>query len=122
MTERIKLLVKETPKKEKAWKFQEKIKEKIDKTYEKEINDKLRLLRNHGMKNRDEIEILGYNSRLDTIQAVVGNWLIPKTKEISDLRIKNAAYYDKNFSKIKQFFFIGNETLSSDCFLRKSKD
>lgn len=71
-------------------------------TNEKEINDKLRLLRNHGMKNRDEIEILGYNSRLDTIQAVVGNWLIPKTKEISDLRIKNAAYYDKNFSKIKQ--------------------
>ena len=41
MTERIKLLVKETPKKEKAWKFQEKIKEKIDKTYEKEINDNL---------------------------------------------------------------------------------
>jgi len=71
-------------------------------TNEKEINNKLRLLRNHGMKNRDEIEILGYNSRLDTIQAVVGNWLIPKTKEISDLRIKNAAYYDKNFSNIKQ--------------------
>ena len=33
MTERIKLLVKETPKKEKAWKFQEKIKEKIDKNF-----------------------------------------------------------------------------------------
>ena len=36
------------------------------------LNKKLRLLRNHGMKNRNEIEILGFNSRLDTIQAVVG--------------------------------------------------
>ena len=66
-----------------------------------ELNDSLRLLRNHGMKNRDEIEILGYNSRLDTIQAVVGNWLIPQTKSISDKRILNANYYDSHFSKIK---------------------
>ena len=62
----------------------------------------LRLLRNHGMRNRDEIEILGYNSRLDTIQAVVGNWLIPSTKEISERRIANAAYYDKHFGKLKK--------------------
>ena len=26
---------------------------------------------------------MGFNSRLDTIQAVVGNWLIPKTKKIA---------------------------------------
>ncbi len=70
-------------------------------TDDEKLNDKLKLLRNHGMKNRDEIEILGYNSRLDTIQAVVGNWLIPRTKEISDKRIENAKYYDSHFSKIK---------------------
>ena len=62
----------------------------------------LRLLRNHGMRNRDEIEILGYNSRLDTIQAVVGNWLIPSTKNISERRIANAAYYDEHLGKLKQ--------------------
>mgnify|MGYP001158655872 CR=1 FL=1 len=70
-------------------------------TNEKKIYKKLQLLRNHGLKNRDEIEILGYNSRLDTIQAVVGNWLIPKTIEISKKRIKNATYYDKGFKNIK---------------------
>ena len=63
---------------------------------------KLRLLRNHGLKDRDTITLLGYNSRLDTIQAVVGNWLIPQTKSIALQRIKNAKYYDKSLEEIKQ--------------------
>jgi len=62
--------------------------------------DKLRLLRNHGLKSRDEIEILGYNARLDTLQAVVGNWLIGQTRDITAKRIANAAYYDQHFSGI----------------------
>ena len=50
-------------------------------TNNKKNYDKLRLLRNHGLVNRDSVKICGYNSRLDTIQAVVGNWLIPKAKK-----------------------------------------
>ena len=42
------------------------------------LNKKLRLLRNHGMEDRDTITTMGYNSRLDTIQTVVGNWILPK--------------------------------------------
>ena len=64
------------------------------------LAERLRLLRNHGLLDRDTVEILGYNSRLDTIQAVVGNWLIPKTEEIAQQRIKNAQYYDAHFDKI----------------------
>ena len=41
---------------------------------------KLLLLRNHGLVDRDTVKICGYNSRLDTFQAVVGNWLLPKAK------------------------------------------
>lgn len=66
------------------------------------LAEHLRLLRNHGLINRDQVEILGCNSRLDTIQAVVGNWLIPNAVEISDKRIENANYYDKNLSLIPQ--------------------
>ena len=66
------------------------------------LDKQLRLLRNHGMVDRDTIGIMGYNSRLDTIQAVVGNWLIPQTVSIAEARIKNAAYYDKNFKTIGQ--------------------
>ena len=63
---------------------------------------KLKLLRNHGLIGRDTVKINGYNSRLDTFQAVVGNWLLPKAKNIAKKRIKNAKYYDKHFSFISQ--------------------
>ena len=64
--------------------------------------NQLKLLRNHGLIDRDTVKICGYNSRLDTFQAVVGNWLLPKAKHIANQRIKNANYYDKEFSKIKE--------------------
>ncbi len=62
----------------------------------------LKLLRNHGLVDRDTVKISGYNSRLDTFQAVVGNWLLPKAKFIANQRIKNAKFYDINFSKIPE--------------------
>jgi dTDP-4-amino-4,6-dideoxygalactose transaminase len=65
------------------------------------MSKKLRLLRNHGMRNRDEIEILGYNSRLDTLQALVGNWLIGQTKDITEKRIGNALYYDRHLAAVE---------------------
>jgi aminotransferase EvaB len=65
-----------------------------------ELEKKLRLLRNHGLIDRDSVGILGCNSRLDTFQAVVGNWLIPQTHSIANKRIENANYLDKNLSKI----------------------
>jgi dTDP-3-amino-2,3,6-trideoxy-4-keto-D-glucose/dTDP-3-amino-3,4,6-trideoxy-alpha-D-glucose/dTDP-2,6-dideoxy-D-kanosamine transaminase len=63
---------------------------------------KLLLLRNHGLVDRDTVKICGYNSRLDTFQAVVGNWLLPSAKSISNQRIKNANYLDRELSKIKE--------------------
>jgi aminotransferase EvaB len=63
---------------------------------------RLRLLRNHGLTNRDEVEILGHNSRLDSVQAAVGLWLIDSTHAITEARIANAAYYDAQFATIPQ--------------------
>lgn len=40
-------------------------------TNDEALVQRLRKLRNHGLKNRDECEFWGYNSRLDTIQAAV---------------------------------------------------
>ena len=37
---------------------------------------------------------------MDTIQAVVGNWIIPKAKIIANKRINNAQYLDNHLSKI----------------------
>ena len=66
------------------------------------LDRKLRLLRNHGLEDRDTVVLMGHNSRLDTFQAVVGNWLLPKTKSISDQRIANATFYDDSFRSIPQ--------------------
>jgi aminotransferase EvaB len=63
-------------------------------TDDAEIDAKLRLLRNHGLKNRDEMEMLGYNTRLDSVQAVVGKYIVRQTRVIVDQRAMNAAYYD----------------------------
>jgi len=71
-------------------------------TNDDEMNRKVRLLRNHGLRNRDEMEILGYNSRLDSTQAVVGKWIVRQLPEIVTGRIAAAAYYDKGFAGVPQ--------------------
>jgi len=71
-------------------------------TNSKSIYEKIKLLRNHGLVGRDHVKICGYNSRLDTLQAVVGNWLIPKAKKIAQQRIANACILDNYFKKIPQ--------------------
>jgi dTDP-4-amino-4,6-dideoxygalactose transaminase len=65
-----------------------------------ELARKLRLYRNHGLVNRDEIEFFGINCRLDTIQAVVANRLMPELDFITQTRIKNAAKYDDAWKDI----------------------
>ena len=71
-------------------------------TDDAKVFEHLRLLRNHGLSDRDHVDLLGYNSRLDTFQAVVGNWLLPQAKEISNKRISNAKYLDSKLSQIQE--------------------
>jgi len=75
-------------------------------TKSEEIANKLRLLRNHGLVNRDEVKILGHNTRLDSIQAVVANRLLNEVQEITDRRINVARYYDEAFSDLNEFITI----------------
>ena len=70
-------------------------------TNSKKFYKHLLLLRNHGLIDRDTVKIPGFNSRLDTLQSVVGNWLIPKAKTIAKKRIENALYYDEKLKNIK---------------------
>lgn len=72
-------------------------------TNSQEMYDKIILLRNHGLKGRDEVEIFGYNSRLDTIQAIVGNYLIKQFDWITKKRIEHAKKYDQAFSELSDY-------------------
>ena len=71
-------------------------------TDSKEMHDKLVLLRNHGLINRDECAIFAYNSRLDSLQAIVANHLLKQVNFITDSRIRNALFFDHELSKIPQ--------------------
>ena len=64
-------------------------------TQNEKLAKKLFLLRNHGLVDRNKCEIFGFNSRLDTIQAVVANYKMKnKLKNITAKRIKNAHLFD----------------------------
>lgn len=58
------------------------------------VADHLRLLRNHGLRDRDTVEIFGVNSRLDTLQAIVGSHLLDGVLAATDRRIANAGRLD----------------------------
>ena len=60
-----------------------------------EIDRAVRLLRHHGLRNRDECAVFGYNSRLDTIQAIVGDALLDSIAAVTQMRIEHAAFYDQ---------------------------
>jgi dTDP-4-amino-4,6-dideoxygalactose transaminase len=60
----------------------------------------LRMYRNHGMVNRDEIEIWGVNQRLHSVQAVVANRVLPQVHGWIDQRIAIAAELDKGLGDV----------------------
>lgn len=72
-------------------------------TRSEELNRKLRLFRNHGLVGRDEVEFFGHNSRLDSLQAVIGNRLIEQTQFITRQKIANAGRLDQGLSDLKEF-------------------
>jgi aminotransferase EvaB len=70
------------------------------------IVEKAGLLRNHGLKNRDEVEVYGFNSRLDTLQAMIAHWGMDRLDRVTEARIKNAKKYDEALSEMVPFIKI----------------
>ena len=60
---------------------------------------KMLLLRNHGLKNRNESLIWGTNSRLDNLQAGFGNVMLNKIITWNNRQLKIALNYTKNLKK-----------------------
>jgi dTDP-4-amino-4,6-dideoxygalactose transaminase len=66
------------------------------------LANQLKLLRNHGLVDRDHCAVFAYNSRLDTIQAIVARHLLDKIDFITESRIRNASFFDEELSKISE--------------------
>jgi dTDP-4-amino-4,6-dideoxygalactose transaminase len=85
-------------------------------TNDKALYDKIRLYRNHGLKNRDEIAGFGCNSRLDSLQAIVGNYLIGETRQTTGRRRENALYYDSKLNAIEGIYIAPRRLHVKQCF------
>jgi dTDP-4-amino-4,6-dideoxygalactose transaminase len=72
-------------------------------TNNKFLYNKIKLLRNHGLKSRDNVEIFGVNSRLDSVNASVLSFRLKKLNNIINRRTKNIKLYKKylNTEKVK---------------------
>ena len=66
-------------------------------TSDDQLADKLRLLRVHGMQPRYYHQVLGINSRLDSLQAAVLNVKLPHLNRWTELRQAHAARYTELF-------------------------
>jgi len=70
-------------------------------TSDEELASRLRLLRNHGLKYRNTCVEFAYNSRLDTVQAVIAIYVLKnKLSNITSSRISNALLLNTLLSKI----------------------
>jgi aminotransferase EvaB len=70
------------------------------------IAKQIRLLRNHGLKNRDEIEFFGYNSRLDTIQAAVALHVMNDLQRVTAVRQQHARRYDEGLRELAEYVIV----------------
>lgn len=69
-------------------------------TNDDNIYEKLKLLHLHGSKSRGVHEMIGYNSRLDEIQAAILRIKLKRLDIWNAARRKNAEYYSSQFSKL----------------------
>ena len=76
---------------------------------------RLRLLRVHGMEPRYFHQVVGINSRLDTIQAAVLNVKLPHLDQWADLRRANAERYDWLFRETGLARLLSLPTTSNGC-------
>ncbi len=70
-------------------------------TNSKIIDEKLRILRNQGNKKKYNHLVIGYNNRLDTIQAVVLNVKLKYLDSWNKKRQGNAEYFNEQFKGLR---------------------
>ena len=87
-------------------------------TDDDEIASRVKMLRGHGSKERDCYEMLGFNSRLDSIQAAVLTVKLRRLDQWNELRRHSAALYEELLGDIdglwlpregKDFFHVYNQ-------------
>ena len=85
-------------------------------TNDDELAAKMRAIANHGMVVRYHHDIIGVNSRLDSIQAAVLDAKLPHLDEYIAARQRAAAYYDQAFANCEALLIPGRQAHSTHVF------
>lgn len=85
-------------------------------TNDDELARKIRIIANHGMTVRYHHDLVGVNSRLDTIQAAILDTKLPHLDEYTAARQAAAAYYDKAFAGCEKILTPERSTNSTHVF------
>ena len=67
---------------------------------DEEIADRIRLLRNQGMKARYQNELVGHNARMTDINAAIGRVQLQRLPDWNSRRQANASFYDANLDGV----------------------
>ncbi len=67
------------------------------------INDKIRMLRDHGRRSKYIHEVLGYNERFNEIQAIIGRLLLRRLNEFNRRRREIAGLYRDKLKNLPLF-------------------
>jgi len=81
-------------------------------TDNKKIAERARMLKNHGASKKYYNEIIGYNSRLDSIQASFLNMKLEKINKLISLRKKAGEFYNKILKDNENLTIVGNQDSS----------
>ena len=81
-----------------------------------ELAAKMRAIANHGMVVRYHHDMIGVNSRLDSIQAAVLDAKLPHLDEYITARQQAAAYYDEAFKDCETLLIPGRQAKSTHVF------
>lgn len=85
-------------------------------TNDDELAARMRAIANHGMVVRYYHDMIGVNSRLDSIQAAVLDVKLPHLNEYIASRQRAAAYYDEAFKASSQLLIPGRDEQSTHVF------
>src|SRR5690606_16762951 len=85
-------------------------------TEDEELAKKLNMIANHGQSKRYYHDMVGCNSRLDSIQAAILNIKLARLDAYNQARKKVAAYYDSAFADLPQLSIPARASYSDHVF------
>jgi len=85
-------------------------------TNDKALADKMTMIANHGQSARYYHDVVGCNSRLDSIQAAVLNIKLKKLDEYNKARQSVAKYYSDAFASVKEIITPSNLQYSTHVY------